>query len=59
MNAYHVKCHPHVVSRRKSPEEVLDQVRSGMCRKVVNDVVSREGFVDYYAELNFCIPNER
>ena len=30
-----------------------------MCRKAINGRITREGFVDYYAELNFCISNER
>ena len=32
---------------------------TGMTGKSENGKVSRGGFVDYYADINFCVPNER
>lgn len=32
---------------------------NGMTGKSENGKVSRGGFVDYYADINFCVPNER
>lgn len=32
---------------------------TGMTLKANGDVLSRAGFVDYYADINFCIPSER
>ena len=48
-----------MISRRKSPEEVYATFQNGMARKAENDCVSRAAFVDYYADINFCVPNER
>lgn len=52
--------HPHVLSRLKSPEQIKSEFMSGISRKAdKNGRVDKKGFLDYYAELNFCIPNER
>lgn len=55
-NCYCADKHPHVLSRRKSPEEVFDTFMTGMTLKANGDVLSRAGFVDYYADINFCVP---
>jgi hypothetical protein len=58
--AYHPEQHPHVLTRRKSPEDVKAEFISAIQRKTnQKNHVSYEAFVDYYAELNFCVPNER
>jgi len=60
LNSYNAKSHPHVLSRLKAPEDAKGFFMNGMERKADADQqVSKEGFIDYYAELNFCIPNER
>lgn len=56
---YNPTQHPHVLSRKKSPQEVREFFETAMGRKVVGGHVTRPAFVDYYAELSFCIPNER
>lgn len=58
-NCYNASKHPHVISRRKSPEEVFDIFCVGMSLKSENGTVARAGFVDYYADINFCVPAER
>jgi|JI9StandDraft_1071089.scaffolds.fasta_scaffold292643_2 hypothetical protein len=52
--------HPHVLSRLKNPEQVRAEFMNGISRKAdANGRVDKKGFLDYYAELNFCVPNER
>lgn len=58
-NNYQADKHPHVLSRRKAPEEVYSIFLNGMTRKAENGKVSRAAFVDYYADINFCVPTER
>lgn len=31
----------------------------GMQLKADGDNITRAGFVDYYADINFCVPSER
>lgn len=54
---YNPKGHPHVLSRKKTPEYVYNAFVNGITRKAVDGNVSKQEFVDYYAELNFCVPN--
>lgn len=58
ISSYCAEQHPHVLSRRKQLEDVRNEFASGITRKAVDNNVSRQEFVDYYAELNFCLPNE-
>lgn len=58
--AYNAEQHPHCLTRRKSPETIKSEFISAICRKANSEgKVTKEAFVDYYAELNFCVPNER
>ena len=59
VECYNEKQHPHCLTRRKSPENVRAEFRSAIERKAdQNCMVTKEAFIDYYAELNFCIPLE-
>lgn len=58
IDLYCAENHPHVLSRRKNSQAVKEQFVDGITRKAVDNYVSRQNFVDYYAELNFCVPAE-
>jgi hypothetical protein len=58
--SYNPQNHPHALSRKKSPEDIQAEFVNAISRKAdENGRVSQKAFVDYYAELNFCVPNER
>lgn len=58
--SYNPQSHPHALSRRKSPEDIQAEFVNAISRKAdQNGRVSQKAFIDYYSELNFCIPNER
>lgn len=58
--SYNPQNHPHALSRKKSPEDIQAEFVNAISRKAdENGRVSQKAFIDYYAELNFCIPNER
>jgi hypothetical protein len=60
LKSYHPQAHPHSLSRRKSPEDIQTEFANAISRKAdQSGRVSQKAFVDYYSELNFCIPNER
>ena len=60
INAYKAEAHPHALSRKKDPQAIKDEFASAINRKAdASGYVTQAAFVDYYAELNFCIPNER
>jgi hypothetical protein len=58
--SYNPLSHPHSLSRRKNPENIQAEFVNAITRKAdQSGRVSQAAFVDYYSELNFCIPNER
>lgn len=58
--SYNPQNHLHALSRKKSPENIQAEFVNAISRKAdENGRVSQKAFIDYYAELNFCIPNER
>ena len=49
LNNYNPNKHPHVLARKKTCEDVKGFFMNSMERKAVDEQVSREAFVDYYA----------
>jgi hypothetical protein len=57
---YNPSNHPHALTRKKDPETIKNDFNQAISQKADSKgAVSQAAFVDYYAELNFCIPNER
>lgn len=56
---YNAPNHPRVHAREKRAETVFQNFIDGMGAKAQNGVVSVEGFVDYYADLNCVLPLEK
>lgn len=49
INTYNAEQHPHVLSRRKLVDQARAEFANGITRKAVDNNVSRQEFVDYYA----------
>jgi hypothetical protein len=57
---YNPTNHPHSLTRKKDPESIKNDFDHAIAKKACpKGRVTQAAFVDYYAELNFCIPNER
>jgi Ca2+-binding EF-hand superfamily protein len=56
---YNAPAHPRVVSREKKAETVFNDFVTIMGACAVDGQISQEAFVDYYANINACLPVEK
>lgn len=51
--------HPHVRTRVKTEEQIRGEFERAIGRWAEGGVVSEQNFLEYYADVNACIPHER
>ena len=51
--------HPRVRTREKTAERVLIEFSNGLRARAGTGVVSEEAWVEYYADVNACLPAEK
>mmetsp|Transcript_29363 Transcript_29363/g.39699 ORF Transcript_29363/g.39699 Transcript_29363/m.39699 type:complete len:426 (+) Transcript_29363:331-1608(+) len=56
---YNAPAHPRVHAREKKAETVFQNFVEGMGSKGENGMISEGAFVDYYADLNCVLPQEK
>lgn len=49
ISLYDSSKHPHVITRKKYPEDVKQEFINGISRKAKDGRISKEAFIDYYA----------
>jgi hypothetical protein len=60
LRKYQAHYHPHTATRKKSPQEVAQEFETGIKLKSGNQkTLTEKEFLDYYQDLNFCVPAER
>ena len=56
---FNAPAHPRVASREKRAENVMSSFVELMSEKASNGEVSEEAFIDFYADVNACLPAEK
>ncbi len=51
--------HPRVRTRDKSTDQVFLEFSNGLRSRVPSGVVSEDTWVEYYADVNACLPAEK
>lgn len=57
--AYQVKNHPRVLTREKKADTVRAEFIDGMGKHQKGGFVCEQGFIEYYADINACLPAEK
>lgn len=56
---YNAANHPRVRTREKTAEQIADEFRMGISMRAPDGNVTEEAFLEYYADLNACLPTEK
>jgi hypothetical protein len=58
-SSYNAKEHPRVRQREKRAETIIKELDEALGPRVQNGFVDESSFIEYYADLNACMPAEK
>jgi len=60
LGSYNASAHPRVKTREKPSGQVFDEFKAAITNKSADGkTINMTAWIDYYADLNACVPNER
>lgn len=59
VSRYNAAAHPRVKLREKKTESIADEFRDGLEYRAEGDCVTEDVFLNYYSDVNACLPAEK
>lgn len=56
---YNAAAHPRVKLREKKAENIAEEFSTGLGYRATGDAVTEDAFLNYYADVNACLPAEK